>query len=95
MRDMGMNPEIKLRVDATAAIGMLMKDGLSGVRHIDTQYLWLQEAIKSKEVDLKKIEGKLNIADAFLRKRLVVRKSSSTCGMLVSGGENLSWRSEA
>ena len=67
MRDVGINPEIRLKLDATAAIGMLMKEGLSGVRHIDTQYLWLQDSIRCKDVVLKKVDGKVNVADAFTK----------------------------
>ena len=50
-----------------AAIGMIMKEGLSGVRHIDTQFLWVQEAVRGKRIAVKKIDGKLNPADAFTK----------------------------
>ena len=33
MMDLGYNVGITIHIDATAAIGMLMKEGLSGVRH--------------------------------------------------------------
>ena len=49
MKDMGMDVKVKVLVDASAAIGMIMKEGLSGVRHIDTQYLWVQEAVRENE----------------------------------------------
>ena len=67
MRDMGVMAGIKVYVDASAAIGMLMKEGLSGVRHIDTQFLWVQAAVKKKEIAVKKVDGKLNTADMFTK----------------------------
>jgi hypothetical protein len=67
MSDMGMNAKIKVHVDANAAIGMIMKEGLSGVRHIDTQYLWAQEAVRDGRLKVVKVDGKLNPADLFTK----------------------------
>jgi hypothetical protein len=67
MEDMGLDARISVFVDANAAIGMIMKEGLSGVRHIDTQFLWVQEAVRGKRIAVKKIDGKLNPADAFTK----------------------------
>ena len=54
-------------VDANAAIGMIMKEGLSGVRHIDTQFLWIQESVRAGRITLKKVDGVLNPADMFTK----------------------------
>ena len=67
MADMGMNASVKVYVDANAAIGMIMRDGLSGVRHIDTQYLWIQEAVKEKRLQVLKVDGSKNPADLFTK----------------------------
>jgi hypothetical protein len=48
LKDLGVETKIEIGIDANATLGMLMKEGLSGVRHIDTQHLWVQEAIKNK-----------------------------------------------
>ena len=68
MLDMGIQSDIVLYMDASAAIGMLMKQGLTGVRHIDTQYLWLQDEVKKGVVELKKVPGTDNPADAFTKR---------------------------
>ena len=67
MRDMGLEVGISVYIDATATMGMVMKDGLSGVRHIDTQHLWVQEAVKAKRILVKKVDGTSNVADMFTK----------------------------
>ena len=42
-KDMGKKVEIQLHIDALAAKGMIERKGLSKVRHLDVNVLWLQE----------------------------------------------------
>ena len=67
MEDMGISVKVDVFVDANAAIGMIMKEGLSGVRHIDTQFLWIQESVRAGRITLKKVDGVLNPADMFTK----------------------------
>ena len=67
MKDMGIEVTVEVHVDANAAIGMIMKEGLSGVRHIDTQYLWVQESVRDGRIKVKKVDGQLNPADMFTK----------------------------
>ena len=67
MKDMGIEAGVEVHVDANAAIGMIMKEGLSGVRHIDTQFLWIQESVRGGRISVKKIDGTLNPADMFTK----------------------------
>ena len=67
MVDLGSSPSVTVHVDASAAIGMVMKRGLSGVRHIDVQYLWVQDAIRCKELAVRKVDTKSNLADLFTK----------------------------
>jgi hypothetical protein len=67
MKDMGIDAKVEVHVDANAAIGMIMKEGLSGVRHIDTQFLWIQESVRKGRIAVKKISGLLNPADMFTK----------------------------
>ncbi len=67
LNDLGTQADIGIQVDATAAIGMLMKEGLTGVRHIDTQFLWLQEAIKQKRMTVRKIATERNPSDILTK----------------------------
>ena len=46
--DLGKKMEIQLHIDALAAKGMIERKGLSKVRHLDVNVLWLQEKCARK-----------------------------------------------
>ena len=54
-------------VDATAAIGVAQRVGLGKLRHLETQSLWLQEAVRDKRVGLSKVHGPVNPADLMTK----------------------------
>ena len=68
--DLGSDVGIGLELDATAAKGILDRQGLAKVRHIDVNCLWLQEQCAKKMVPLVKIPGEDNTAD-LMTKHLV------------------------
>ena len=43
--------------DSSAAIGISSRSGVGKVRHIATRYLWVQDAVREKQIMLKKIPG--------------------------------------
>ena len=45
--DLGSNMEARLNLDATAAKGILERQGISKVRHIDVNVLWMQQQMAS------------------------------------------------
>ena len=53
--DFGDKAESFLHADASAAIGVANREGLGRIRHLDTQSLWLQQALVAK-ADSKEIE---------------------------------------
>ena len=54
-------------VDATAAIEVAQRVGLGKLRHLETQSLWLQEAVRDKRVGLSKVHGSVNPADLMTK----------------------------
>ena len=54
---------IKLQVDANAAIGIIGRQGLGQLRHLDLSDWWLQSAVRGKQVNLKKVQSESNMAD--------------------------------
>ena len=74
--DLGSDVGISLELDATAAKGILDRQGLAKVRLIDVKCLWLQESCEKKMVLLVKIPGKINAAD-LMTSILWARFSSS------------------
>ena len=51
-----------VRTDSSAAIGIAARRGLGRTRHIQVQYLWIQEKVASSDFLIKKIDGKHNIS---------------------------------
>ena len=54
---------MELQVDANAAIGIIGRQGLDKLRHLDLSYLWLQSAVRGKQVNLKKVQSESDMAD--------------------------------
>ena len=66
-RDMKWELKIRVHSDATAAISIAKRRGLGKVRHLYTTDLWIQERAKQKDVELVKVLGAENPADAFTK----------------------------
>ena len=62
-RDFGREANPHLHVDASAAIGITQRKGLGKLRHLDTQSLWIQDAVRTKRVGVEKVPGTENVAD--------------------------------
>jgi hypothetical protein len=43
---------------------------LGKVRHLDTHTLWIQQAVRSGQIDLRKVDGDVNPADVFTKHSL-------------------------
>jgi hypothetical protein len=66
-KDLGVNLEIDLLIDAQATMGIINRQGLGKVRHIEVQDLWLQAADKEKRVRLHKVWSEDNVADLMTK----------------------------
>ena len=51
--------------DASAALAIVARQGLGKLRHLDTNYLWIQEKAAKGDLDYKKVDGVDNGADLF------------------------------
>ena len=67
MRDLGCELPVRVWTDSSAAIGICTRQGLGKLRHLDTQTLWVQQAVRSGRVDLRKIGGDVNPADLLTK----------------------------
>ena len=65
--DFGDDLFVSLWSDASAAIAISQRSGLGKLRHIQTQYLWLQERVSCKDVALTKVLGTNNPADLLTK----------------------------
>ena len=58
---------IGIYTDASAAIGIAQRLGVGKVRHIDVGMLWVQQNVKQGEIEVEKVDTKLNPADVFTK----------------------------
>ena len=66
-RDLGVEIKPHLHVDASAAVGIAQRKGLGRARRIDTQALWIQQNVKDKVIELRKVRGEIKPADLFTK----------------------------
>ena len=67
MRDMGWHATIIIHSDATAAIGIARRKGLGKIQHLDVTDLWIQDKVRSKVIQVVKVLGTENMADALTK----------------------------
>ena len=78
LEDFGAKAEMRIHLDSSAAQGILDRQGLSKVRHIDVNILWLQEQCAKDILPLEKIKGTVNPAD-LMTKNLSTQVASDHC----------------
>ena len=79
--DLGWAVRIRLCVDSSAAKATASRSGVGRVRHMEVRFLWLQDVVMRKRLELKKICGKKNPADVLTKplSHSVVRELLSAC----------------
>ena len=85
--DLGYTVGIRVYADSAAAIGICRRCGIGRVRHLATGQLWVQEKIRSGDVELCKVPGGVNIADLltkYIARELADRHLAGAC--LLRGG---------
>jgi len=80
-----MSREIKAvaHSDSSAARGMTGRTGPGRVKHLQTRFLWLQERVREKAIEIAKVDGKENVADLGTKilDGETVRRLSARCGL--------------
>ena len=63
--DLGMRAKINLRYDAKAARALAQRQGLSKrTRHAKVKYLYVQDLVKAREVEVSRVATETNLADS-------------------------------
>ena len=79
--DLGLSVPLRLWTDSSAALGICSRQGLGKLRHLDTHTLWVQQAVRSKRLDLKKVLGEENPADLFTKHSLSKERLDKLVGL--------------
>ena len=80
MQDLNSKLPVRIWTDSSAALGICSRQGLGRLRHIDTHTLWVQQAVRSERICVKKIDGARNPADLLTKHGL----TSDRIQMLIS-----------
>jgi len=67
MRDLGIKVKVRVWTDSSAAMGVCTRQGLGKLRHLETHTLWVQEKVRNKSIELRKVRGDVNPADLFTK----------------------------
>ena len=70
LRDIGLTITLRVWTDSSAALGICSRQGLGKLRHLDTHTLWVQQAVRSKRIELKKVLGEETPADILTKHSL-------------------------
>ena len=70
LQDLGVEAQLRVWTDSSAAIGICNRQGLGKLRHLDTHTLWIQQAVRTGRVDLRKVLGEENPADLLTKHSL-------------------------
>ena len=67
MRDIGVQLPLRVWTDSTAAEGICTRQGLGKLRHLDTHLLWIQQAVRTGRIQLRRVPGDANPADVVTK----------------------------
>ena len=67
LSDLGIKIPLRLWTDSSAAIGICNRQGLGKLRHLDTHTLWVQQAVRLRRVEIRKVRGDANPADIMTK----------------------------
>ena len=65
--DLGITVDVKVRTDASAAVGICRRCGVGKVRHLAVGKLWVQEKLRAGEFELYKHPGAHNPGDILTK----------------------------
>ena len=65
MKDFGIETEIDLKSDASAAVSIASRTGLGKVRHIEVCQLWLQNKVRRGDIRVARVGAREDLADAL------------------------------
>ncbi len=77
LEDLGIPMAVRVWTDSSATIGICSRRGLGKLRHVDTQCLWIQQRVREKDFELRKVRGDLNPADLCTKHLPGLRKIES------------------
>ena len=66
-KDLGIDYDVHIYTDSSAAMGMVARKGMGRVRHIEVGELWIQDAVKIMVLTVNNFKGEDNPADILTK----------------------------
>ena len=89
--EMGLDEELEIRTDASAAVGVVQRQGAGKIKHLEVKQLWVQEQEKKGNLLMTKIPRGVNWADLLTHHWSSIEGDVMLAGMgLVRRGSSLS-----
>ena len=84
MRDLGYEKKPVLAIDAKATEHILHRQGIGKLKHIDVAYLWIQDEVRSRRLQVRRVRSEDNIADLGTKplSKAVIAKHCTAMGYL-------------
>ena len=67
MQDLGWCAKIVIWADSSAAKSIASRIGLGKIRHMEVKFLWLQEVVKAKKLEVRRIASAQNPSDVLTK----------------------------
>ena len=83
LHDFGVETGGQLLGDASAALGLIRRQGLGKLRHLECHSLWVQQRLRRKEFELRKVLGTANPVDVFTKHTLEAGSPGCTIWMCI------------
>jgi hypothetical protein len=70
MKDLGWDARVRVWVDSSAAKSIASRIGLGKIRHMEVKFLWIQQMVKNRRIQIRKIRGDANPADNLTKPKM-------------------------
>ena len=83
MQDLGSTGKrLRVKTDASVAKSLASRRALGGIRHIEVNQLWLQEKVNNGDMEIEKVKGEINRADALTKYKAVNQSRDNSSGQI-------------
>ena len=91
--DFGEGLSAVVRSDSSAALAISQRVGLGKVRHLQVQYLWIQERHSEGSLTFQKVKGEINLADLLTKgvPQEILKRHVAAAGIELRGGRIARW----
>ena len=90
MEDLGVEVDVQVNTDSSAAKSITARKGAGRVRHIEVRELWVQDQVAKGELKIVTVNGEDNVADGLTKHvdKQKMEQYMKVCGMARASGRH-------